>query len=93
MDGLDQYINRAGALLQDIFFIWAEKIFSRRIIQIERTETGLVLLQSGRGVFLKFPEHLVANEQEKKTVLSTGMCTQAVAHFCDIIDEMIEGEL
>lgn len=60
-DELDKYVHRAGAILHDIFFIWAEKVYSRYHSGFEKHDNQLIFSTFGRCVFVKVPACIAAD--------------------------------
>ncbi|KAF2752127.1 hypothetical protein M011DRAFT_391635, partial [Sporormia fimetaria CBS 119925] len=90
---MDRYIRRVGALLQDLFFAWAEQMHRDCFVRIEDTGSHLIVYDGPhqQGSFYPFPNHLVKNAKDKRMILSSQMCDEALAYFKDLVDEMLKG--
>ena len=92
---LERTIQRAGALLQKLFFIWRENTMSE-VIEIH--EKGAKCIYFGwakinHGKFKKLPDNTFDSEEQKKMVLSSGLCTEYVAYFSNILSKMLKGRV
>jgi hypothetical protein len=94
MVNLERTIRRAGALLQQLVFVWREKSLTEDINTIEVTETRIRVRhkQFTPERYYQFPEQLVNNEADKLMVLTAGMCSEFLAYFESVVGEMLKGE-
>lgn len=91
---LDQTIHRAGQLLQEVVFVFSELCYPYKVVKIqdEGNELWIYDAPNSPGRFYKFPNHLVANEKDKKMILTTLWCTEAHAYLHDFVNEMLKGK-
>ncbi|KAF1846044.1 uncharacterized protein K460DRAFT_355769 [Cucurbitaria berberidis CBS 394.84] len=89
---LDRMVQRAGALLQKLFFIWRENTLSEQFVNIEETETRIYFQAThGPGSFKELPNNTFSSEETKEMVLSASMCAEHTANFSDILAKMFKG--
>lgn len=89
-------IFRIGSTLQKIFYVFREKLFDRAIIRIER-ENGRSFIYEGLvpdpitscDYLQPFPNHLVNNDEEKRSVLSHLSCNDAIGWMHDLIKHVL----
>ncbi|KAF2120217.1 hypothetical protein BDV96DRAFT_642062 [Lophiotrema nucula] len=92
-DSTERTIYRAGDLLQQIFYVYCEKNFDRRITKLEDLGDRLII-HYAPGIsapFVPFPKHLVSDDEQKAMMLSNFKCNDAVAYFYDLLVDLLQG--
>jgi hypothetical protein len=91
---------RAGELLQEVFYLYREKLFDKLIDRIEHRD-GKMYIHEGRysqllteyDRLVPFPTSLCQDSQDKKALLAHISCDDAVAWLGDITKHILEGNL
>jgi len=90
---LDRTIQRAGSLLQDTLYLFGEKTFASKFVEVTRNGGRLRVTLDTTRVFQTFPHDMVQSNQEKHMLLSlmTGRVTFGIFH--DILCELLKSSL
>ena len=96
-------LYRAGDVLQEIFYIYREKLNIQRLGRIEKegsklyvhlkdpTEEELNTLLTEESIMRPFPRGLCETEEDKKAILVHRACLYALAFMHDIANYMLAG--
>ncbi|KAH7386503.1 hypothetical protein BKA64DRAFT_711727 [Cadophora sp. MPI-SDFR-AT-0126] len=90
---------RAGSILQEIFYMYREKMFDKLIARIDKSQ-GRLIIHEGRynplitadiDCLIPFPANLCQTEEDKKSVLVHLACDDASAWLHDILKYTLAG--
>ncbi|KAE9380047.1 hypothetical protein N431DRAFT_315648, partial [Stipitochalara longipes BDJ] len=96
---------RAGDILQEVFYIYKEKIFLMKILSVKVMENGdinlkmdnmdnmtqISMMPTFAELFQKFPGNKCGSRGARKAVLTFGSGTDAVAWMHDMVKHMLKG--
>jgi len=93
-------LYNAGSLLEEIFYVYREKIFDQPIAKVEIKEDK-VYMHDGRystglsryDFVQPFPNHLLSNESDKKAVLVYMACSDAVGWMQEVVEYVLASKI
>lgn len=90
---IDRTVQRAGSLLQDMFYLFGEKTFASKFVEVTRNSGRLHVTLDTTRDFQIFPHHMVQSGQENHMLLAlmTGRVTFGI--FYDILCELLKSSL
>jgi len=91
---------RAGAVLQELFYMYREKIFDLLISKVEKQGTEMFLYEgkyeaeetSINHLIFAFPSELMENLDDKRAILTHWTCSDALGWFYDCVKYYIDRE-
>jgi hypothetical protein len=92
---LDRTVQRAGSLLQEIFYLFAEKAFAAKVSKIARNNNRLLVTYEDTRDYQTFPHHRVQSKQEKQMLLAlvVGSPRVTLGMFYDILCQLLKSRL
>ncbi|KAL5331998.1 hypothetical protein ACEPPN_001541 [Leptodophora sp. 'Broadleaf-Isolate-01'] len=92
-------LYRAGSVLQEMFYMYREKLFDKYIERIEKRDGRLVLYEgqyktlvtAQTDCLIPFPDNLCQTPEEKLSVLAHLSCDDASAWLHDILKYILVG--
>ena len=87
---IERTLFRAAQLFRECYYLFRKKTFEFDVRSIKKEGQDLVV-KTGTiagdicGIFMRFPNELFENEEDKHAVLSMKMCTLAHGYFHDFI--------
>ncbi|KAH9867251.1 hypothetical protein IAQ61_007843 [Plenodomus lingam] len=93
---LEKALSRVAILVQKAYFDFSEQTFDTQIIKVEECGDQW-LIQDGdqqrkRTYFVKFPQHLMKNEQMKQAVLCAWKCNEALGFLHQLLSGLLDGK-
>ena len=89
-------LYRGAELLQATFYIVREVAFDFEFTEVIKTEDGKLHIydtwtKAGEGPLYRFPEHLVDDTENKKTILCYAACGDPLIYFHNIHTTIFSG--
>jgi hypothetical protein len=98
---------RAGDILQEIFYVYKEKIFLNKILSVKVMENGdvgltmdnmdnakqMAMIPTFAELFQKFPGNKCGSRGARKAVLTYNAGSDAVAWMHDMVKYLLDGKL
>jgi len=95
-------LYRAADLLQEIFYVYRERVFDKKVVKLEEKDGKLFvhheahefegIIRTPTDILVPFPSSICRSVEDRHAVAAHLFCSDAVAWMHDIIKYMLEGE-